>query len=461
MSRAKITILVGIAASFTLLACWLLFFHGRGIHLNSDEARWDELARSVAAGTGLLPPNQPYVVDREPFYAIFAGIVYRLFGAHVAYILFIQSALLVGALMLLAWMLIPVLSWPVAVLVPLATILAPGVTILAVGNLLAETIALVLLVTINAVFISGLRKRNHPWLFFSGTLLGLLALTRYIFYPLALFLAVGIVILKERLGVDQTWQILFWLLAGFFVPVIVWTVYISNVLGAFTPIGTKGGGEVLLNVQRMDLAGSNLLEYAVGALLGDAAGRYLFPNYAKDIEPYSYVNSRELAEYAKRYLAEGQAASANASALREGALLIVSHPFRYGFVALGQFFIKNSPMLWHNAADTRHLFAGTHPELPEWFRATSVALFRLTWIGMALFALGTALWILLRSSIPLYLFLPAVAILSENVLHVFFDSVGRHAVPLYPFYFLFCVFGIRQLWQRRTRAALPARTVAP
>ncbi|MDO8558254.1 MAG: hypothetical protein Q7S09_03655 [bacterium] len=449
MSRIRITILVGIAASFTLLACWLLFFRGQPSDLLGDSIRWDELARSVASGTGLQPPRLPWVMDREPFYAVFAGAVYWVFGAHPGYVLFAQSALLVLVLMFLAWVLVPLFGLLATAAISLATIAAPGVAAMAVGYLLAETVALILAVAIFLVFISGFRHpKNLRYFFLAGLFLGALALTRYIFYPLPFFLVAGLFLLKKRMGIVSPGRISVWILAGFLVPTIIWTVYISLALGTFTPVGTKGGHELLLNAYRAELTGKNLFAFAVGASLGDAAGQHLFPAYTREVEPYfanEKVRNRINENLIKRREEGGYS---NNAALREAASFVLAHPFRFSIIGISEFFVRSSTMLWHNAADMRQLFSQTHPELPLWFKIISASGYRLVGIGVALFALGVAVSVLLKPTIPLYLFFPAVTVLAINTLHFFFESVPRHALPLYPLYFLLCVFSVR-LWRRR------------
>lgn len=447
MSRASLAILVASCAAVTLTACYLAFFYSRTIVPESDGVRWDQLARSFAAGTGLQPPDLPRVMDREPFYAVFAGMIYRFFGSRVSHVLLAQSVILVLALTGFAWALSPMIGIFSAAAVSLLTVAAPGVAAMAVGNLLSETIALPLLVLACGLFASGLARNREPfYIWLAGMTLGAIALTRYIFYPLPFLLIAGLFLLKKRLGVTGLPGISAKVLGGFFIPVIIWTAYVSSVLGSFTPFGTKGGAELLLNARRAELTGKNLFAYAIGSVLGDAAGRRFFDGYAQNVEPY-FGNRSALRDFDANLVKEGQAVSTNASASRQALQYILMHPFRFSVIAIGEFFIRNSPMLWHNAADMRHLFAETHPELPEWFRIASVAAYRLIFIGLVLFALYSAVRILLRPSIPIYLFFPALTVLSVNALHFFFDSVPRHALPLYPLYFLLCVVGIKQLWR--------------
>ena len=449
MQKIHAALLVGGVSAGILLACYAFFFHGRIAGPEGDGVRWNELAISFASGTGLTPPNLPHVVDREPFYAVFAGTVYWFFGSHVSYVLLAQSALLVLALAALTWVLVPVMGVYAAAAVSLATIAAPGVASLAVGSLLAETVALTVSIAAYIVFTSILVRRDwYQGMFIGGVAFGALALTRYIFYPLPIFLVAGVLALKNRLGIENPGRIAVWLMAGFLVPVMLWTAYISMTLGVLAPVGTKGGAELALNMHRAQLSGKNLLAFTVGAVLGDAAGRFLFSGYAQNVEPY-FTAGLVLKEYDENLIKDGQSVSVNASASRQAIRYMFLHPLRFGVVGVSEFFIRNSPMLWHNAADMRHLFAESHTEIPRWFRIASVALYRLVFIGVVLFALFVALYVLFRPGISAYLLFPAVAVLSVNALHFFFDSVPRHALPLYPFYFLLCAYGIRSAWLPR------------
>ena len=306
MQKIHAALLVGGVSAGILLACYAFFFHGRIAGPEGDGVRWNELAISFASGTGLTPPNLPHVVDREPFYAVFAGTVYWFFGSHVSYVLLAQSALLVLALAALTWVLVPVMGVYAAAAVSLATIAAPGVASLAVGSLLAETVALTVSIAAYIVFTSILVRRDwYQGMFIGGVAFGALALTRYIFYPLPIFLVAGVLALKNRLGIENPGRIAVWLMAGFLVPVMLWTAYISMTLGVLAPVGTKGGAELALNMHRAQLSGKNLLAFTVGAVLGDAAGRFLFSGYAQNVEPY-FTAGLVLKEYDENLIKDGQ-----------------------------------------------------------------------------------------------------------------------------------------------------------
>lgn len=414
-----------------------LFFAQRSFALDNDAGQFHAIAQSLAGGRGFVDPSSPRTSDREPVYPLFLAAVYRLAGSRPWVAIFFQAVVGFLAFLAMAGVMAPLLGRFWAGSLAILSALMPGVAVMAVGSLLTETIAAALLI---AAYLVLFRMPCAYWRYgLGGFLLGLAALTRFsfLFFP---FVLVGALLLfRRRWDLAEPVRTVGLLLAGFALPVLLWTARNYRTLGVLSPTGSKGGNEFLVRARKAEFSGEDLRAYLFGALSGDYLARRLYPRYAAVIEPHvDGVPTRT--EYNRLSILAERPEEVSRWAIREGVGLAGAHPLRYLLGSVAEFFKLNSPMLWHNAADIRHLFVGTHPELPSWFKAGFVVLYRLLFfagVGLAFYALfGSGF----QSSVLLF---PALLILYTNTFYLFFDSYPRYAVPLYPFYVLLGIWWLR------------------
>ena len=441
ISRIKFFLLVGGLICTVFVFSFLIYFRGGG-GVSSDAAGYHEMAESVMMGRGIVDPRNPGFSEREPVYPLFVGGLYALFGAKYWVGMLAQSLLLMLVLTWLGWKLTPVFGTRGAAAIPVLTALVPGVASTAVGNLLPETLALVLCTAAAAVFFSFKNIRLRFGV--TGLLLGLLGLTRFPFLLFPVFLG-GFLFVKLRNKNKKDWPLraVMLLMLGFLLPVFFWTCRNYLVYGILSPTGSKGGNEVLVRADKVRFEGEDLRAYLFGAFAGDYLARIFYPRYAERIEPYTYGNHIRY-PYSAQMQSEPDPAAVSRQAVVEGLRLMQEHPVRYVTDGIAEFFKFNSPMVWHNSADIRHLFAGTHPELPSWIKALFLILYQGIFYGI----IGISLIMVFSKgfSHPL-LFLPALVILFGNAVYVFFDVYARYAMPLYAFYMVFFIMGIQHIFR--------------
>lgn len=407
----------------------------------SDAAAWHTLAKSYA---GYVERDTAFLrtyADREPGYPLFVGALYRIFGPNPSAVYFAQSVLFAILLTWFAWSMRAYLGDRIAAVMAIIISALPGVAAMTAGELLSEPFALSLLMACAALLAS--LRFTPRWGLICGLLLGLLALTRYIFLLLPPFFAVVVFVAGKRLIPRIPRTFLVFLFVGYAIPVLAWTARNYAVLGVVTPTGTKGGLEMIVPMKRIEsLAGKDLFAYLLGSITGDAFARISYNQYVERVEPY-FTNTPVLEEYTRKIFAADDPGAVNVSVIKTAGNIVLAHPLRFAVMGVAEFFRKNSPMLWHNAAEMQHLFAeSASRSLAGAMRAAGVFFYRVIFFIPILFSLVVAVKILTRSGGRSVFTFMAVTILYTNLFYIFFVSSPRYGMLLYAFYGVFVVVGI-------------------
>lgn len=428
---------------FTVLILIHTTFFYRGPWLSDDSKSYDQIAINLLEHNVFTEAGIDRAQSREPVYPLFLSGVYGLVGHRPRAALIAQMVFLAMALAAMSVLASKVVGRRYGALIGLVAFLIPGIAAQAAGSILTEVLAASFLIWGFVILRLGIDDAPSSWRYaVTGLLLGAAALTRFAFLLLVPILVLALIIFGKRLRIftylRQSIKPLLFLSAMFLFPILLWSARNYYAEGIFSPTGGKGGIEFASRADKLQFRGKKFFQYLYGAAMGDYLARRQFSNYEDVIEPHVYgaparirygiTQNPGLTEKARDEMAKTYALSA-----------VRAQPFLYFAGSVAEFFKFNSPMRWYNAADTFHLFAGTRPEFPEWFKVGFTLIFRLSFYAFVGFVFYGVVRFGLKNP---YLFFPSLTILYLNVVYMLLDAYPRHAIPIYPFYALLAVWGV-------------------
>lgn len=419
-----------------------LWVAGTNVPVADDAAQYAEIAGNIAAGRGFSDTEGPTML-REPGYPVFLSGVMLFTGGSLPAAKFAQAAL-IGLVAMFAYLLAARrLPMPYAVAAGFTVAVLPQIS--AYGpRLLSEPLAAVLML-LGLLMLDRMEARPKiADTLLTGTVLGMLVLTRAAALPL---LPIAALLFGRRLrsrGAERPWRCALMLLASGALVILPWMLRNEAVFGRFQ-IASRGGLVAYVRASRTEFSGRDRLILHLQALFGDRLTAKTLPDV---LEKRAALDGAEAMW--SRYQALRKAGRSDAEIDLafggEAVRIVLRRPFAYLADFIQEFFLLN--MIAAPYADTRALFAGTHPELPEALKDAVVILLR--FLNFALIALIA--WSLWRSRKTAAWFWPAVFIVYWNLIHMAVDAIPRYAVPILPLYAIFAAEAVRLF---KTRAAEP------
>lgn len=368
-----------------------------------DDVQYDESGRNFKdwfLGKGRY--NQSWgLAHRTPVYPLFIATIYRFFGENRVMVFYGQILLDVFTMMLMYLVGSKVFNNPFVIL-PVVWIVAVRDVDLLIGPgmLYSENLAMFLLIFSAYIFVLSVEKEKKYLWFTAGILFGLLTLCRPIFQLLPFFLLFSTtlflaVFLKRR--VSHLLGLSIFLLLGYIVPMVPWTIRNYVLLKAFVPISTFGGQQLLYAHQRIEK--------------DDYCGYVDYVGYG---EVYQIV-----LETNEGLLVSGSEVVMDKILKKETFNLIRRYPYRYFAMCLNRF-----NRLWF----ARGYGSAYEPSIPP------------KRILLCVLSLGSIIFcVLLKNWYVLVIY----AILAYNtVVHMAITAVGRYNYPMLPFVYLLSTYSI-------------------
>ena len=126
----------------------------------------------------------------------------------------------------------------------------------------------------------------------------------------------------------------------------------------------------------------------------------------------------------------------------EAKNVIFYHPFKYLGYSFLEFFRLHTPLI--NETGITNLFAGSHPEIPDFLKTLIIIFIRFTYLLFFVIILFSAI----VSRKKFNLVLPLIILLLYLILLLCsLENIPRYSIPLYPFYFIFFAFGVFSIFK--------------
>jgi len=409
-----------------------------------DPAQYDRLGLNLASGNGFSleekPPYSP-TMFREPMYAAFIALIYRIFGHNVKLVVFSQILLHCLTALTLYAIAKTVFSG--------RTAFASGI-LAAVFPTLANTSSYLMSETFFAFLLClGAYLLMRSFFVAAGLIFGMLILTKTAALALPIFLAAALIAagLKRRVRFGRLLLGSASFIIACFIVVSLWSARNKDLFGTYS-LTLRGGDVIWSRAEKLDDPPREVLATAVYSF-SEYLGAGLFPDMAARFNRYLYKDLDRASVLEDRLAKEGMPRHEIDALLKKEAICRISaHPFRYlaytPVEAIKMTAFSYLPFL--NEERVASYFASiTHggpmlSALKGGLRFLAYPVILLSLFGMARSLDIWDRWILLF-----------VVILYFNVAYSLLDAIGRYAVPLIPFYCLFAASAFRNA--SRGRAA--------
>jgi 4-amino-4-deoxy-L-arabinose transferase-like glycosyltransferase len=427
-----------IAFSLAILFIWL---DVGANNLEGDAAIYFRIAKNIVSGNGFsdkgIAPFTPTMV-REPLYPLFLAVIFYLFSGSIFAVQLIQ-ALLYGLTCILTYKIISYcgledkFSFRASLAIALFPTLANYCAYIFTEVLFTFLLALTILFLIKAL------KSNSNGLYFAaGSILAVASLCKavllfYVFFSVLLISVNYPHELKSKFIITALKRSLL-LLAGFTLAVSPWITRNYLIFGK-AGISLRGFNSLYARASKLELTNKELKMYALYCVSEEMANKF-YPGYNLNSvsSGYFYLPLLEKEEEARRL---GISQEDTDSLLKkESVSLIKEHPWR--FVVFGIFEIVKlnsfSQVVFLNTDKAAVMFNKTVflSALRGALKLLGFLIFILALLGPIFAYRLKYVWSVLFS-----------VILYFNFIYFFFDSVGRYAAPIIPYYIFFAALVFR------------------
>lgn len=409
--------------------------------IHNDGVLYNTLAKNILEHFRFVPDNRSTMSVVEPLYYIFISGVYYLFGLEnfdaVRIFQIFLFALTVIFIYLLAEKLfekkIAVAS---GILVSLFFPLAAG------AGLLNKELLFTFFVVLSIWSLYNARQTMKiKWFVLGGIVLGLAVLTNAVLQFFIVFIIFYFIYPFKK---DTPWKNLagrLSLLFLFFLIVVgCWSLrgYLSD--GGIKPLNLKSGSTLGRRVEMMEtIKGEKYFRHLGGQLFG----YYFFEK--QGFEPSEFLGCPQTTKKLEEMISRGYGMDEiNKIFIKEDfkSLTIKNVP-RYLAISILDFLQFNGPML-PNPKDLtqmpmQNLFiGGSHPEIPGFLKVAILLVLRILYW----FFFGFVIYGFIKSFKDWRKFgLIILIILYFNLVHSALLGIPRYAIPIYPFYIIFFVYG--------------------
>ncbi len=417
-----------------------------GQPISSDQGLYDGIAVNILSGKGFTYYGRD--PGMEPLYPLFLAGVYGLFGHNYDMVRVIQIFLFALTAVFVYLLAKKLFGHKIALWSSVATGLFYGIANQA-GTLTTEMLFIFLFVVFIWAIYNATLENKHKWFIVAGAVLGLAAMTRGIIQYFFIFAVINLFFIYfKKLPIKEIILKLGIFLISFFIVLMPWLIREHSIGGSGMTVAPRAGGGLITRVERMDKIYPDYTGHFIGAFFG-----YYFSE--KLGYQVNYSEFRNLPEISKKIteLLKSKKSETEIDKIltAEATEKILKEPHKFIAIAFLDFINFNSPILFQktNLQDTltiHPMFAeGRHPEIAEWAKIAIILSIRFIWflfLGLAVYALAKNIrdwpkisWIFL---IIVYFNLAFSAI----------GAIPRYALPIYPFYILLAVIGIKTLLKK-------------
>ncbi len=436
--RSKHLIIILVAFCLALL---FIYLDTDAVRLEGDAAIYTRIAKNIASGNGFsdraLAPFTP-TMSREPVYPLFLVSIFYLFSGSL-FAAQLMQALLYAFTCILAYKIISYsglgdkFSFRVSLVIAVFPTLANYCAYIFTEVLFTFLLALTILFLIKA-----LKSDSKGRYFVAGAVLAAACLCKAVLLFYAFFAVLLIAVnyfkkLKSKFILTALKRSALFLI-GFILVISPWAARNYFVFGKFG-ISLRGFDSLYARAYKVNLNSKELKMYTAYCVSEQMANK-IYPgnNLASISSGYFYRSVLRKQAEARRL---GMSAEDFDSLLRKESLsLIKAHPAR--FLALGVFEIVKlnsfSQVLFLNTDKANAVF---HNSL--FLSGLRGVLKLLGFLIFILAAIGVVLTYRLRNEWAVLF----SVILYFNLIYFFFDSVGRYAAPIIPYYIFFAALVFR------------------
>ncbi len=444
MSRDRFVIILFIVALLSGLF-WSYEMFGQPI-IYGDGVQYNILAKNILEHSIYSSAKNDLFAFSEPFYPIFLAGNYFLFGVENFDAVRIVQLFLFAFTVLIIYLLAKeLLKKKAAIFIGLLVVLFFPLANM-VGSFLRETLFTFLLVFLIYALYRAQKTLNLKWFIFAGLAFGLATLTNAVVQFFVIFIVLNFLFVFkknffQRYFLAKTGIFLFFCL----IPVAAWTL--GGLAGNnIRSLDIKSGGTLSRKAEMMEsMQGEKYLRHLGGQLFG----YYFFEK--EGFEPYQLLGHPQTTKRIEEMLKSGYSAEEVSKILtRERSIAIVRNIPQYFAVSFLDFLQFNGPMLPNPGnlapAPMQNLFIkGSHPEIPAFLKVIILLILRILYwffFGFVIYGLIKAVkdwrrfgWIIL-------------VILYFNLAYSALLGIPRYAIPIYPFYITFFVYGLFYLSRR-------------
>ncbi len=412
--------------------------------LYADAAQYDNLALNINKGFFSIDPDNPTKIDmlREPLYPIFLSLIYKIFGHNYYYVYFVQAILFSLTCIITYYLCNEIFSKKYSILSSFLLAILP--TLANYPSYILTECFFTFLLTLY-IYISTLSfKYNNLFLYLlSGFILSLICLTKSIGLLIIFFIPFLIIIYYRK--ITKKLLINFFLLFFIFILTLSpWSYRNYSNFGTIQ-ISLRGADALWMASSTLDYDRNQILQNIVFNF-SEYLGNKTFPGLVQ--KPRDFILLRNN-EYENRQNELREAGITSPSKIdkimrTEAIEKILDKPFIY----LAQRFLEFEKMLSFNYVpilnqfNTQNYFNEKFSPNGSLYLSLIKAPFKI--LGYLIFLLSIYGIFLTIKNYSKFIFLLFI-ILYINIFYSLLFSVGRYAVPLIPFYLIFCTIAIEHI----------------
>jgi 4-amino-4-deoxy-L-arabinose transferase-like glycosyltransferase len=376
---------------------------------------------------------------REPGYPAFLAMTYAIAGKSLAAITIAQSILFALSSILLFYFLS---SFASPITAGTASVLYASFPQLAYragysGSDLPFVVSIIIFCWI--LSLAEMKQRKSLWLL-TGIMAGIATLVRAVALLLPIPVILYLLFIRKK---NKPLQSIIVFLLGFLIVVTPWMIRNKIYFDSFS-ISNRSGLMLHTRASHFNLSGHEYAEYFATSFFGDYFTSKLFPDYSPDVK--RRVDGILSRDYEVELFQEGTPPSTIDKILMSAGLAeIKQHPFQYIVDFVPETARLNAPII-PRASSQAIFFPQTQRSVNRLAQCLIVFAIRgIMYIFLALVCMG--IFARRKHAQSLWLFLIFI-VLYFNIIYAAFAPVERFALPLYPFYFIFFLEGLRYLWKR-------------
>ncbi|MFC1756625.1 ArnT family glycosyltransferase [Patescibacteria group bacterium] len=412
---------------FIIILSAVIWLPKYGAWTGATDVEYQVIAQNMLEGKG-YSLDEEKTMKREPAYPTFLFLNYKIFGVNSNLIRFEQLIFLFLICFLTYKLSKEFFNEAVAKIATLAIAIHP-LFIIYVTDRVSEILATFLILLFCFVLLKSVGRENLLFSFLSGSILGLLVLTKSIFIFIPIF---AVIFYLFKGGNKKLVKATLFFLA-FVIFVSPWFLRNYTYFDTWS-IAERGGLITYMHTLKTKLYGQDLKDYLVSSFLSQYFVRLENPSFK-----IADINKTPVNEEIDELLGEGYSR-------REIDILFAEkakeswkqHPIKNFLLGFTQLSRANSPTVPKDSI--MYVYAVPDSLFMKFARGAVLVFIRLFWlIVLLLMVYGVYKTIRLKK----YYLLPLIfLIVYLNGLLSLFDTAPRHIFPIYPLYFIFFAFGL-------------------
>ena len=414
--------------------------------LYADAAQYDTLALNINKGFFSIDPDDPTKISmlREPLYPFFLSLIYKVFGYNYYPVYIIQAILFSFTCLIIYFLCCEIFNKKYAILSSFLLAILP--TLANYPSYILTECFFTFLLTLY-IYISTLSFKYNKLILYilSGIILSLICLTKSIGLLIIIFIPFLIFVFYNK--ITNKILINFFLLFIFFILTLVPWSYRNYTNFGTLQISLRGADALWMASSTLNYDRTQILQNIVfnfSEYLGDKT----FPGIVKKPRDFILLRNNEYQNRQNELRVKGITSPSKIDEIMRNEAIdkILDKPFIY----LSQRFLEFEKMLSFNYVpilnqiNTQNYFNQKFSANGGLYLSLIKAPFK--FLGYLIFVLSIYGIYLSFKDYKKFIFLLFI-ILYINIIYSLLFTVGRYAVPLIPFYLIFCSIAIGRINQ--------------